>query len=105
MVLLEGTIERATHVATSKLVECPDCEGCGEIRTNVARDSNGVWDGDSRVCTWCDGTGQIEVLRCQGVDCPTWFDPREQLCAHGEPVCDDHRHECGECMLDAKDAS
>lgn len=108
MILLDHNQARASYAATTKHTTCPICEGEGERRFNVTRSEWGVWDCDTETCTWCAGTGQVEVVRCQGVEspeCDVWFDPRDQLCAHGEPLCDSHRHECGQCMADAKDAS
>jgi hypothetical protein len=97
-----------TPVAEStRLVTCPECEGRGEVvlADTAEQDLNGVWSVETPVCIRCQGTGEVEFVRCLSTECGVWFDPADQLCAHGEPVCDKHRHECRECMLDARDAS
>jgi hypothetical protein len=102
MILLNEVPARTAHAATTKHVTCPDCAGTGEIESNVTRNEWGAWDCDSKPCTWCAGTGQVELTRCQGVECEVWFDLRDQMCVHGEPLCDAHRHECEQCTAEAR---
>jgi hypothetical protein len=97
----------APRVESTKLVTCPECGGRGEVElaSTADRDLNGVWTVETPECLRCKGTGEVEFLRCLSVECGVWFDPAEQLCGHDEPVCDAHRVDCRECMLDARDAS
>jgi hypothetical protein len=101
MVVLEAPT--LADVVGVKDAPCPRCDGEGVERTNVTRNRDGVWECDEHECSWCQGLGVIELTRCHGLECDEWFDPQVNGCQHGQPLCDDHRPECGECMTDARE--
>lgn len=83
-------------------VTCPECEGSGELHFNIARDANGIWTSDTRVCPACKGFGavsDVEAAVCFRCDTRTVW--RGQGCVEHNDVCMECRPRgCADCADD-----
>lgn len=91
---------------TPEVVDCPDCQGAGEIARpgSEQREAYGQWSCEHDTCISCQGTGfaladdAVQVTCCvtgYGRPATKW---RGDRCVHHDDVCDEHRPvHCGPC--------
>ena len=96
-----------TVVAPLQRDACPDCDGTGEIQIgDPTRDpATGAYDVDSRVCTTCEGSGEIPdwMAVCEADDGPHAFEVEDwPRCSHGpRTLCPAHSIECRVCSAES----